>query len=116
MSSTSKPLAWYDGTAAHTDLIAPVPQQGAGLIQAFDAARSNVELSVDSISFNDTDYFTSNEAFKIENHGSADVVFEVSHRKAVTMYTFVETTDRLRAASFPNPIIEEWAELQFSSE
>ncbi|EXF75055.1 subtilisin Carlsberg [Colletotrichum fioriniae PJ7] len=116
VSSTSKPLAWYDGTAAHTDLIAPVPQQGAGLIQAFDAARSNVELSVDSISFNDTDYFTGNETFTIENHGSADVVFEVTHRKAVTMYTFVETTDRLRAASFPNPIIEEWAELQFSSE
>ncbi|UQC76278.1 subtilisin Carlsberg [Colletotrichum lupini] len=116
VSSTSKPLAWYDGTAAYTDLIAPVPQQGAGIIQAFDAARSNVELSVDSISFNDTDHFTGNETFTIDNHGSADVVFEVSHRKAVTMYTFVETTDRLRAASFPNPTIEEWAELQFSSE
>lgn len=100
----------------HPDILAPVPQQGAGIIQAFDAARSTAVLSVDSISFNDTDHFVGNKTVSIQNTGSADLVFEVSHRKAVSMYTFMANQDRLRAASFPNPIIEEWAELQFSSE
>ncbi|GJD00643.1 subtilisin Carlsberg [Colletotrichum higginsianum] len=116
VASTSKPLDWYDGTVVHPDILAPVPQQGAGIIQAFDAARSTAVLSVDSISFNDTDHFVGNKTVSIHNTGSADLVFEVSHRKAVSMYTFMANQDRLRAASFPNPIIEEWAELQFSSD
>ncbi|GJC78195.1 minor extracellular protease vpr [Colletotrichum liriopes] len=116
VASTSKPLDWYDGTAANSDILAPVPQQGAGIIQAFDAARSTAELSVDSISFNDTDHFDGNKTFTIKNTGSIDLVFEVSHRKAVSMYTFLANQDRLLAASFPNPIVEEWAELQFSSD
>lgn len=116
LSSTAKQLDWYDGTTAHSDIVAPVPQQGAGIVQAFDAARSTAELSVDSISFNDTDNFVGNATVSIKNTGSADLVFDVSHRKAVTMYTFISTSDRLRAAAFPNPIVEEWADLQFSSE
>lgn len=116
VSSTAKQLDWYDGTTAHSDILAPVPQQGAGIIQAFDAARSTAELSVDSISFNDTDHFEGNKTFTIKNSGSNDLVYAVGHRKAVTMYTFLETINPLRAASFPNPIIEEWAELHFSSE
>ncbi|KAF9873122.1 hypothetical protein CkaCkLH20_09285 [Colletotrichum karsti] len=116
LSSTSRQLDWYDGTSAHSDILAPVPQQGAGIVQAFDAARTTVELSVDSISFNDTDNFIGNHTVNIKNNGAAEVVFEVSHRKAVTMYTFLENSDRLRAGYFPNPIVEEWAEIQFSSE
>ncbi|KAF5520998.1 Minor extracellular protease vpr [Colletotrichum aenigma] len=116
LSSTAKQLDWYDGTTAHSDIVAPVPQQGAGIVQAFDAARSTAELSVNSISFNDTDNFVGNATVSIKNTGSADLVFDVSHRKAVTMYTFISTSDRLRAAAFPNPMVEEWAELQFSSE
>ncbi|KAI8201518.1 Minor extracellular protease vpr [Colletotrichum sp. SAR 10_76] len=116
LSSTAKQLDWYDGTTAHSDIVAPVPQQGAGIVQAFDAARSTAELSVNSISFNDTDNFVGNATVSIKNTGSADLVFDISHRKAVTMYTFISTSDRLRAAAFPNPIVEEWADLQFSSE
>ncbi|KAF6827563.1 subtilisin-like serine protease pr1c [Colletotrichum plurivorum] len=116
ISSTAKQLAWYDDKTAHPDILAPVPQQGAGMVQAFDAARTTAELSVASISFNDTDNFIGNHTVSIKNTGSADLVFEVSHRKAVTMYTFLEVSDRLRVASFPNPIVEEWAELQFSSD
>ncbi|KZL86648.1 subtilisin carlsberg [Colletotrichum incanum] len=116
VASTSKPLNWYDGTTANSDILAPVPQQGAGIIQAFDAARSTAELSVDSIAFNDTDHFDGNKTFTIKNTGSVDLVFEVSHRKAVSMYTFLANQDRLLAASFPNPIIEEWAKIQFSSD
>ncbi|OLN97593.1 Minor extracellular protease vpr 1 [Colletotrichum chlorophyti] len=116
VSSTAKQLDWFDGTAAHSDILAPVPQQGAGIIQAYDAARSTAFISVDSISFNDTDHFIGNKTFTIENNGSADLSFEVSHRKAVTMYTFLENREQLRAGSFPNPIVEDWAELQFSSD
>ncbi|KAI8239397.1 Minor extracellular protease vpr [Colletotrichum sp. SAR 10_96] len=116
LSSTAKQLDWYDGTTAHSDIVAPVPQQGAGIVQAFDAARSTAELSVNSISFNDTDNFVGNATVSIKNTGSADLVFDISHRKAVTMYTFISSLDRLRAAAFPNPIVEEWADLQFSSE
>ncbi|TEA18299.1 Minor extracellular protease vpr [Colletotrichum sidae] len=116
VSSTAKPLDYYNDTAVNRDVLAPVPQQGAGIVQAFDAARNTAELSVNSISFNDTDNFVGNHTISINNTGSVDLAYEISHRKAATMNTFVQGFDRLRAASFPNPVVEDWAVLQFSSE
>lgn len=117
LSSTSKPEAWFDREAAHDDIIAPVPQQGAGIVQAWDAAHASVVLSgVDSISFNDSDHLVGEHTFSVENTGAEDVVLKVGHTPAATMYTFIPDADVLRAASFPNPIVEGEAEIVFSSE
>ncbi|KAF4995752.1 hypothetical protein FDECE_12701 [Fusarium decemcellulare] len=115
VTSTSKPLAWFDGKKADPDMLAPSPQQGGGIIQAFDAAHAVAELSVDTISFNDTDNFVGKKTFSVKNTGSDDITFELSHRKAPTMYSMQPGLARLISASFPNPTVEEWAEITFSS-
>ncbi|KAI1637102.1 peptidase S8/S53 domain-containing protein [Biscogniauxia mediterranea] len=113
LSATAKQLVWFDRETAHSDIIAPVPQQGAGIIQAYDAAYTNAILSVDSISFNDTDHFGGTQTFSINNIGAEDVTFDLGHLKAATMYAFASGTDVLRSSNFPNTIVEEWAELSF---
>lgn len=113
--STAKPLDWFDGKKVNPDMPAPAPQQGAGIAQAFDAAHTTIELSVESISFNDTDHFVGNKTFSVKNTGSSDVSLQLSHRKAPTMYTLQPDLSPLMAAIFPNPIVEEWADISFSS-
>ncbi|KAH8693365.1 peptidase [Phaeosphaeriaceae sp. PMI808] len=115
LTTTSKPLAWFNGTAI-SDILAPVPQQGSGLIQVWNAAHTTAELSIDNISFNDTDHFISNRSFSITNTGSADAIFKLTHRKAATVYTLGQYPAGLLVASFPSPVVQEWADLKFSTE
>lgn len=111
ISSTSKPKPWFDGKTVH-DILAPVAQQGSGLIQAYDAARATTVLSVSQISFNDTDHFSGHKKFSIKNTGDKDVTYKLGHTKAATMCTFAAGSHS--AAAFPNPIVDDWAELSFS--
>lgn len=109
-------MAWHDSNGVHPELLAPVPQQGSGLVQAWNAVHSTAELSIGNIAWNDTDHFVGNRTFSILNTGSEDAVFELSHRKAVTMYTLQQGYDNvLRVAGFPNPIVEDWADIRFGS-
>lgn len=126
LTATSKPQTWFDGETAHEGVIAPVPQQGAGIVQAYDAAYATAVLSIDgvhdddgaaTISFNDSDHFVGEHTLNVQNTGAADLSFALGHVKAATMYTFIAGTDVLRASSFPNPIVEgAAAEIIFSSE
>lgn len=115
MLTNSNPIFWNDGTKVH-DILAPVPQQGSGLIQVWDAVHATAELSIDSIAWNDTEHFDNKRTFSILNTASEDVEFELGHRKAVTMYTLQEGFGVLRVAPLPNPIVEDWADIKFSSE
>ncbi|KAF1980224.1 subtilisin-like serine protease-like protein [Bimuria novae-zelandiae CBS 107.79] len=115
LTTTSKPIVWHDGTKVHPDILAPVPQQGSGVIQVWNAAHTTAELSIDSIAWNDTDHFVGNRTFSVLNTGTEEAVFELSHRKAVTMYTLQESYGVLRPGIFPNPIVEDWADIRFSS-
>ncbi|KAG6086408.1 hypothetical protein E4U31_004261 [Claviceps sp. LM219 group G6] len=56
LSSNSNPQLFNDGTKFY-DYLAPVPQQGGGLVQADDAAYSTALLSPSGLSFNDTAHF-----------------------------------------------------------
>ncbi|EOA82987.1 uncharacterized protein SETTUDRAFT_165339 [Exserohilum turcica Et28A] len=116
LTHTSKPLAWYDGKTAHPDILAPVPQQGAGLVQAWNAAHTTLEIDIDNLMLNDTDHFVGSHTFSVVNTGSADEVLELKHRKAVTMYTMDPTDSVLHTGSFPNAIVESWATVSFSSD
>ncbi|KAI1338783.1 subtilisin-like protein [Xylariaceae sp. FL0016] len=110
LSSTATPTSWVEGTGNE---LAPVPQQGAGLIQAFDAAHVETILSVASISFNDTVNFMSNVTFTIQNLGPDEVTYELRHNGAITAYTFEEGD--LYPAFYPNPTVDAHATLEFSS-
>jgi hypothetical protein len=109
LTSTAKPLAWHDGKIAHPDILAPVPQQGAGIVQVWHAARTTTELNVESLSLNDTDHFVGTHTISVQNTGFNDTVFELGHRKAVTMYAMLQGADTLYVGNFPNTIVNAWA-------
>lgn len=111
ITTTAKASIWNDGEATYTGL-APVAQQGPGLIQAYDAAFTTTLLSVGSISFNDTDNFIESYTFGIENTGSSSVTYTLSHVPALTAYTLTEPASW--PAFFPNPITDAAASLTFS--
>ncbi|KAH8895459.1 peptidase [Thozetella sp. PMI_491] len=116
ISSTAKPEVWWDGSASYS-LPAPVAQQGAGLVQAFDAVLATTFLSVSSFALNDTDNFVGSYSFSINNTASVDVTYKLGHSKATTVTTFSGSSDgRLVAAGFPPPTVDDWATLNFEAD
>ncbi|KAK2041053.1 subtilase [Colletotrichum somersetense] len=112
LSAHANPVKFNDGTGPGA-LLAPTAQQGAGLVQAYDAAHSNIILSHSSLAFNDTDHFTPELNFTIKNTGSAAVSFDLSNIGAATAYTFA-AADLVNPAPFPNELTDEYATLDFS--
>lgn len=112
LTTTAKSQLWNDGSTTYSSL-APAPQQGPGLVQAYDAAFATTLLSPASISFNDTDNFVDTVSFAIENTGSEMVTYAISHVPALTVYTLDDAGD-LWPAEFPNPSADETATLSFS--
>ncbi|PNH73707.1 hypothetical protein VD0001_g3848 [Verticillium dahliae] len=95
LAATAKPHFFNDGNQAFNQL-APVPQQGAGLIQAYEAAFTTTILSVSSLAFNDMEHLRS-LSFSIKNVGDADVTYTLDHRPAAMAYTFAaEDVDNAR--------------------
>ncbi|CAK7199659.1 hypothetical protein SEUCBS139899_002342 [Sporothrix eucalyptigena] len=101
LSSTAQPNLYNDGTSRrHPNLLAPVSQQGAGLVQVYDAAYATTLLSESSLSFNDSDHHVAVRNFTITNHGRTSVVYTLSHVGAATAYTFLGDTD-IQPAQYP---------------
>lgn len=115
LASTSKQLVFHDGSVADPqDRLAPVPQGGPGLIQAWDAANVKGIVSTAAISFNDTDHMPSEVKFSIRNSGTEGVTYVLGNKPALTMYSYGEEGKRL--APFPNSIADEaYAELEFAA-
>lgn len=114
LTTTAKANLWNDGTDTY-DALAPIPQQGPGLIQAYDAAFANTLITPASISFNDTDHFVASTSFSISNTGSEAMTYTIGHVPALTVYTLDEAGD-LFPAYFPNPTVDSpAATITFSS-
>ncbi|KAH7370555.1 subtilase [Rhexocercosporidium sp. MPI-PUGE-AT-0058] len=67
----------------------PVVQQGAGMVQAYDAAHASTTFNVPNLSFNDTSHFESEQTFKITNRGGKTVTYTFSHKAALSATTLV---------------------------
>ncbi|KAL9949771.1 hypothetical protein D7B24_006427 [Verticillium nonalfalfae] len=115
LSSTAKPLPWFDGETTHDDVLAPVAQQGAGLVQAYDAAHATTLVDTSGFSFNDTDSFTPKRTFTLENTAAEAVTYTFGHAKAATAYSFA-ADNLLTIARFPPPTADVWASIAFESE
>ena len=110
IASTANPNLFHNGVAA-SPFLAPTTQQGAGLIQAYDAAHATAILSVGSISFNDTENFLESAEFTIRNTGDDDVTFSLSHVPAGTAYTL--ESESIYPAVFPNEFTSQVASIEF---
>ncbi|CAK7209754.1 hypothetical protein SBRCBS47491_000548 [Sporothrix bragantina] len=101
LSSTAQPNLYNDGTSRKSvGRLAPVSQQGGGLVQVYDAAYATTLLSESSLSFNDSDHHVAVRNFTITNHGRTSVVYTLSHVGAATAYTFLAGSD-ITPAQFP---------------
>ncbi|KAM0482670.1 hypothetical protein ACHAP7_004170 [Fusarium lateritium] len=111
LSASASPQLFNDGKAFY-DFLAPVPQQGGGILQAHDAAHAKILLSPSSLSFNDTDNFAESLNFTLKNTGKKQINLQISHVPAVTMFTLVENT--IYPDTFPNDFAKEQASVKFS--
>ncbi|KAL8383386.1 hypothetical protein RB595_006913 [Gaeumannomyces hyphopodioides] len=112
LASTAKPAMFNSGSGP-SPYLAPAVQQGAGLIQASDAAYATTLLSTSGITFNDTDHFQPVQNFTISNTGSSAVTYTLSSRGAGTAYTFADSA-ALFPDAFPNEIVERYASIVFN--
>ena len=112
LSSTAHPNL-FRSSGKSNGLLAPVAQQGGGLIQAWDAAHVTTLLSVSSISFNDTDNFSPVQNFSISNTGKTAVTYSLSHVGAATAYTFSKDGS-ITPMIFPGELTADFASLSFS--
>ncbi|KAF4456012.1 putative subtilisin-like serine protease [Fusarium austroafricanum] len=111
LSANANPQLFNDGKVFH-NFLAPVPQQGGGILQAHDAAHAKILLSPSSLSFNDTDNFAESLNFTLKNTGKKQVDLRISHVPAVTAFTLVKNT--IYPDDFPNDFADEKASLKFS--
>ncbi|KAI1341412.1 peptidase [Xylariaceae sp. FL0016] len=115
LAATAKPKVWFDGETAYPDTLAPVAQQGAGLVQAWDAAFATTILSESSLSFNDSDHFVGDRTFNIQNTADEAVTYVLGHTAALTMYTLSGEGSVLGSTVFPNPTADDAATIAFNS-
>ncbi|OHE98271.1 serin endopeptidase [Colletotrichum orchidophilum] len=92
IATTSRPVKWNDGKGKTEDFLAPVFQQGAGLVDAWGAVHSTTILSTSSLSFNDTTNRPKELTFTIKNTGSDTISYQLSHIGASSGY-FLEKAD-----------------------
>ncbi|KAG5951052.1 hypothetical protein E4U57_007136 [Claviceps arundinis] len=111
LSSNANPQLFNDGTKFY-DYLAPVPQQGGGLIQAYDAAYSTALLSPSGLSFNDTAHFAKSFNFTLRNTNKEPATYNITHRPAITMYTLAK--DSIYVQAFPNEVVHAGASLKLS--
>lgn len=113
LASTAKPSMFNNGQGVAFPYLAPVSQQGGGLLQARDAAYATTLLSTSGISFNDTDNFQPVQNFTISNTAQKAITYTLSSRGAGTAYTFADSK-ALYPDAFPNEIVASYATIKFS--
>lgn len=114
LSTTATPQPFHDGISEYP-FLAPVPQQGAGLINIYNAVHATTLLSVPSISFNDTTHLLKDGGFTLKNTGPAAVTYEIAHTPSATFYTFTTKGSRSHfTAGHPPELIPRGAALSFS--
>ncbi|KAJ7282918.1 subtilisin-like protease [Mycena rebaudengoi] len=95
------------------DPLQTVTQQGAGLIQAFDAIYATTILSRTELILNDTAHFVPVQKFSVKNTGKKTKKYTVSHVPAGTAVTI--TPGSVVAALGPVPQSTDFATVSFNA-
>ncbi|KAJ5554369.1 hypothetical protein N7513_004328 [Penicillium frequentans] len=104
-ATNSNPNVFNDGVSTY-EWLDSVAQQGAGLINAYDAVHAKTIFNVSSISFNDTEHIAP-VSFSINNTGSDTVQYTIDQVGSGTVYTLADDGTTTPFA--------EYASLTFSS-
>lgn len=87
LSASSAPQLWFTEIESFDKHhLAPVAQQRAGHIRAFDAAFATTHLSPSHLSFNDTEHQVKNIAIQITNNSKKQVKYTLTNIPAYTSY------------------------------
>lgn len=113
LSANANPQLFNDNTK-FLGKLAPVPQQGAGLVQVYDAAFATTLLEPSNLAFNDTANFVKKLTFKVSNTGKESVSYDISQVSAYTMYALGTSGTHVKA--FPNEAVDAYAKLSFSQD
>jgi subtilisin family serine protease len=82
--TTATPVFFNDGTQTYP-FLAPVVQQGSGLVNAFAVIHYTTVISPSILALNDTVNFNSNVQFIINNTNSMTISYNITH---VSFYSF----------------------------
>ncbi|CAG8979467.1 hypothetical protein HYALB_00010660 [Hymenoscyphus albidus] len=85
MTLSAKTLNFNDGKTK-SDFLAPVLQQGAGLVNALIATQMQTRVSVSQLNFNDTDHRPLSLKFRLRNVGVNTTDYSISHLAAASGY------------------------------
>lgn len=101
LATTATPVKFNDGAGAQ-NFLAPVIQQGGGMVNAYAAAHYTSTLDKTNIPLNDTWNFVASHSFTITNSASKPVTYKLTNTAAGTIYTFgTDTVDVPIPAPFP---------------
>ncbi|KAG4437771.1 hypothetical protein IFR05_006756 [Cadophora sp. M221] len=79
LATTGNPMQYNDNSSTVYDFLAPVFQQGGGLIDAYRALHTTTVVDVPNLSFNDTTNQPKSLSFKVKNVGTTAQTFKLSH-------------------------------------
>ncbi|KAK7005815.1 subtilisin-like protease [Favolaschia claudopus] len=108
--STAKPIS---SSMTDGDPLQTVTQQGAGLVQVFDAIFPNTTLSKTELLLNDTAHFVGRQKFSVKNTGKTAKTYTLSHVPAGTAAGF--TAGSILPNPGPVPLTTDYASVVFNS-
>lgn len=79
LATTATPLPLNDGLNTYSSLLAPVIQQGGGLVNAFAAVYYTTTISPSTLTFNDSTHINTPVEFTISNTNSEAVSYTLTH-------------------------------------
>ncbi|OLN82433.1 Minor extracellular protease vpr 13 [Colletotrichum chlorophyti] len=86
IATTAQPVKWNDAKGKTDDFLAPVFQQGGGLIDAYNAVHSTTLIDTPVLNFNDTANRPDELSFSIKNTGTQVMTYKLSHVGAASGY------------------------------
>ncbi|KAL5612708.1 uncharacterized protein BROUX77_002864 [Berkeleyomyces rouxiae] len=97
-----------------SDYLVPIPQQGAGVVQAYDSAFGDIVFGNSYISFNTDDHFEEIAEFEVMNVGKTEATYKIENTPALTVFA-KESQSQGDFNTIPNKMEKAYASFLFSS-
>ncbi|KAF7315418.1 Pyrolysin [Mycena indigotica] len=105
--------ATVSSSKTDNDPLQPASQQGAGLIQVYDALYATTTLSKGELLLNDTAHFAGKQKFTVTNNGKKAKSYSLKHVAAATALTLDKNSF---PALYPVPVSANVAQVSFNAD